>query len=95
VERVVLAEENRFLHTLQTGLEMLEKDLRVPAAATALSNVKNLEEQVETVFGSEFKTQVVKELRQTLPGEKAFKLYDTYGLPRDFIEMCSEIVGFH
>jgi alanyl-tRNA synthetase len=92
VERVVHEEESRFIHTLETGLEMLQKDLQVPAAATALSKVTNLEEQAEVVFGPEYKQQVVEELRQTVPhratysGEKAFRLYDTYGLPRDFIE---------
>jgi len=86
VERVVHEEENRFLHTLETGLEMLEKDLRVPAAAAALSNAKDLEEQVEAVFGPELKARAVEDLREVLNGEKAFKLYDTYGLPRDFIE---------
>src|SRR5229473_1835509 len=86
VERIVYEEETRFLHTLETGLELLQKDLRVPIAAAALDRAKDLEKQVEIVFGSELKEQVVQELRRTLPGEKAFKLYDTYGLPRDFIE---------
>ena len=86
VERIVYEEETRFLHTLETGLELLQKDLRVPIAAAALDRAKDMEEQVEQVFGPELKAQVVEELRRTLPGEKAFKLYDTYGLPRDFIE---------
>jgi alanyl-tRNA synthetase len=86
VERIVYEEETRFLHTLETGLELLQKDLRVPIAASALDRAKDMEAQVETVVGSELKEQVVEELRRTLPGEKAFKLYDTYGLPRDFIE---------
>jgi alanyl-tRNA synthetase len=86
VQRIVHGEENRFLHTLEAGLEMLEKDIRVPKAAAALAEVNSLEEQVEAVFGADVKEQVVGELKRTLPGERAFKLYDTYGLPRDFIE---------
>jgi alanyl-tRNA synthetase len=86
VQRIVHGEENRFLHTLEAGLEMLEKDIRVPKAAAALAEVNSLEEQVEAVFGADLKEQVVGELKRTLPGERAFKLYDTYGLPRDFIE---------
>ena len=86
VQRTVHGEENRFLHTLEAGLEMLEKDIRVPKAAAALAEVNSLEEQVEAVFGADVKEQVVGELKRTLPGERAFKLYDTYGLPRDFIE---------
>jgi alanyl-tRNA synthetase len=86
VQHVVEIEEGRFLRTLDAGLELLQKDIRVPVAAAALERVPNLEEQVEAVFGSELKEQVVEELKRTLPGAKAFKLYDTYGLPRDFIE---------
>jgi alanyl-tRNA synthetase len=82
VERIVHGEENRFLHTLDAGLEMLEKDIRVPKAAAALAKVNNLEGQVEAAFGPDLKEQV----NRTLSGERAFKLYDTYGLPRDFIE---------
>jgi alanyl-tRNA synthetase len=74
VARIVYEEEMRFLQTLEIGLGLLEKDLRVLKAAATLDRVPNL------------KDQVVEELRRTLPGEKAFKLYDTYGLPRDFIE---------
>ena len=29
-----------------------------------------------------------------LPGDKAFRLYDTYGLPRDFIEDVARDAGF-
>jgi alanyl-tRNA synthetase len=86
VEHVVENEEARFLRTLDAGLELLQKDIRVPVAAAALEKAPDLEEQAEAVFGSQSKDQVVEELKRTLPGAKAFKLYDTYGLPRDFIE---------
>jgi alanyl-tRNA synthetase len=86
VEHVVENEEARFLRTLDAGLELLQKDIRVPVAAAALERAPDLEEQAEAVFGSQSKDQVVEELKRTLPGAKAFKLYDTYGLPRDFIE---------
>jgi alanyl-tRNA synthetase len=86
VEHIVENEEARFLRTLDAGLELLQKDIRVPVAAAALERAPDLEEQAEAVFGSQSKDQVVEELKRTLPGAKAFKLYDTYGLPRDFIE---------
>lgn len=55
VAKVVLAEEERFLETLDSGLRILS-------------------EEVE-----QLKEQGIKQL----PGEFAFKLYDTYGFPLD------------
>src|SRR5438874_609325 len=63
VSKAVLAEENRFAHTIDVGLEVLEKDLSDPGLLTG--------DAVGQVL---------------YPGERAFKLYDTFGLPLDFIE---------
>src|SRR6266704_3581615 len=63
VAKAVLAEENRFAHTIDVGLEVLEKDLSDPGLLTG--------DAVGQVL---------------YPGERAFKLYDTFGLPLDFIE---------
>ena len=57
VPEIVLAEEERFGHTLDIGLRKLEEELK-PLAA---------------------------EKKAVYPGEAAFRLYDTYGLPMDFI----------
>ena len=65
VPEIVLAEENRFGHTLDIGLRKLEEELR-PLAAKS---------------GSVY------------PGESAFKLYDTYGLPMDFIVDAARDLG--
>ena len=54
VSQSVLAEENRFAHTLDVGLEKLETLLR--------------------------------ESSEKLSGEEAFKLYDTFGMPLDFMQ---------
>jgi alanyl-tRNA synthetase len=59
VSRAVLAEETRFVHTLNEGLARLDE-------ALARSN-RILENGL-------------------MSGAEAFKLYDTYGLPKDFIE---------
>jgi alanyl-tRNA synthetase len=56
VPDIVLAEENRFRHTLDIGLRKLEDELKPLAGKNGV-----------------------------YPGESAFKLYDTYGLPVDFI----------
>jgi alanyl-tRNA synthetase len=54
VSKAVLAEETRFAHTLDLGLEKLE-----------------------TLLGL---------AKDKLPGDEAFKLYDTFGMPLDFIQ---------
>ena len=65
VPEIVLAEENRFGHTLDIGLRKLEEELK-PLAAKP---------------GSVYS------------GEAAFKLYDTYGLPMDFIVDAARDLG--
>jgi alanyl-tRNA synthetase len=73
VSKTILAEEIRFLRTVDAGLEMLEKEL----------------------FGLRLKQQeplrklpglVVSGEPIVVPGAIAFRLYDTFGLPLDFIE---------
>src|SRR3974390_1784011 len=65
VTEIVLAEENRFGHTLDIGLRKLQDELK-PLAAKP---------------GSVY------------PGKSAFKLYDTYGLPMDFIVDAARDLG--
>jgi alanyl-tRNA synthetase len=63
VAEVVHAEEKRFAHTLDKGMQELDDDLTVLRSQT--SGDKS---------------------RPSYPGTKAFKLYDTFGLPLDFIQ---------
>jgi alanyl-tRNA synthetase len=65
VPEIVLAEENRFRHTLDVGLKRLEEELK-PLAAKP---------------GSVYS------------GDSAFRLYDTYGLPMDFILDAAHDLG--
>ncbi|HEY4978184.1 MAG TPA: alanine--tRNA ligase, partial [Candidatus Acidoferrum sp.] len=65
VPDIVLAEENRFGHTLDIGLKKLEEELK-PLAAKP---------------GSVYS------------GDSAFRLYDTYGLPMDFILDAARDLG--
>jgi len=65
VPEIVLAEEKRFVHTLDIGLRKLEEELQ-PLAA-----------QKGAIY----------------PGEAAFRLYDTYGLPMDFILDAARDLG--
>ncbi len=62
VQREVLAEEERFAHTLHTA-------------------IPRLEERIATALGARSRPP-----RPVLPGDELFRLYDTYGLPRDLVE---------
>jgi alanyl-tRNA synthetase len=70
---IVLAEEQRFGHTLDIGLKKLNELL--------LEAQRQKQKQAPPVA--------------FLSGEKAFVLYDTYGLPRDFIEEAARDAGVH
>ena len=98
VSKVVLAEETRFAHTLGTGLERLEQDLS--EAREACDNVTTLLSEPEKILAAsalDFAREDLERDREMLTkevalgpvynGAKAFKLYDTFGLPLDFIRM--------
>jgi alanyl-tRNA synthetase len=70
VPEIVLAEEQRFGHTLAIGL-------------------KKLDELTAKFFPGPAPSDVI----ERLPGKEAFMLYDTYGLPRDFIEDAARDSG--
>ncbi|MGC1490665.1 MAG: alanine--tRNA ligase, partial [Candidatus Acidiferrum sp.] len=127
--KAVLAEEQRFAHTLDAGLGMLEELIRAAIATrrhSALQRViaesscygQVLGQEVNRVItvaepslppadeaaialvmvqlrpqlGNEKANDLESRLRQELnkpasvPGGDAFRLYDTFGLPRDFID---------
>jgi alanyl-tRNA synthetase len=65
VPDIVLAEEKRFLQTLDIGLRKLEEELRPLAGKPGA----------------------------VYPGELAFRLYDTFGLPSDFIIDAARDLG--
>jgi alanyl-tRNA synthetase len=101
VSKAVLAEETRFAHTMEVGLQRLEQDLR--QAKEAYDNVSALLADPSKVVPPDLPPDVMEERMQDLArdrkkleaelakgpiysGEKAFKLYDTFGIPKDFIE---------
>jgi alanyl-tRNA synthetase len=130
VTRIVLAEEERFSHTLKVGSKELEdrfesiRKLNADRLTKAVNELgEHLKLSTETakildIFlaptASERRTLLeklvgpphdldvfdrIERLRAdtnnlTLAGDVAFELYDTYGLPRDFIEDACRDEGF-
>ena len=89
VARVVQEEERRFAHTLDAGLARLEADLQAVRRemADAQRIVTAQEHLTDSGVGraqvAQHRYQVERGMRYR--GDHAFKLYDTFGLPFDFI----------
>ena len=89
VAKIVHEEERRFAHTLDAGLARLEADLQALRKERAASQRIILSRDPEGEMGispaelAQHRYQSARGLRYR--GEDAFKLYDTFGLPFDFI----------
>jgi alanyl-tRNA synthetase len=85
ISKVVLAEEKRFANTMALGLARLEADLAPKLAAR--DEARALRKSQGSVPLQERNwSDLDPVLFPTYGGRAAFKLYDTYGLPLDFIE---------
>ncbi|HEY4741823.1 MAG TPA: alanine--tRNA ligase [Candidatus Acidoferrales bacterium] len=81
ISSILDEEERRFVRAVALGLSHLDEEL-----APFLAEMES---------GSATGKSQASALRRkfVLPGAKAFKLYDTYGLPRDFIEDVTRDAG--
>ncbi|MFZ3339600.1 MAG: alanine--tRNA ligase-related protein, partial [Terriglobales bacterium] len=89
VSKAVHTEETRFLNTLGIGFARLFKELREVQEQydEAQVQVAYFDETGELTYSpekiAEFRKLISK--RPTYPGEQAFRLFETFGLPKDFI----------
>jgi alanyl-tRNA synthetase len=91
VSKVVDAEETRFARTLSNALSRLD-DL-IEAATKGLDSTG--EEAISVTIGGASISEVdyIRRRAHMLDGEDAFKLYDTFGLPVDFIQDAARDAG--
>jgi alanyl-tRNA synthetase len=90
ITKILDEEEERFRRTVEIAIQKFD----VLAAEGRLANTSDeqLEAGASQSLGEELATDARDYVRRTakkapvMEGSKAFQLYDTYGLPRDFIE---------
>jgi len=99
VTRVLDEEEKQFKRTVEVGLAKLDEDLKALQKETnSAAFQKNAEEvrrfeKDQQSSGEPVRGSVILPPDMVYPGEKAFRLYDTFGLPRDFIEDVTRDAG--
>src|SRR5437667_4485635 len=98
VSKAVLAEEHRFAHTLDLGLRKLGEDLAPLIAEKYLAaHPGTALDDLRKIFGYEISWEgwgsMAPRSEAVYPGDKGFKLYDTFGMPLDFIQDAVRDVG--
>ena len=103
VSKAVLAEEKRFAHTLELGFSALEQEISSAWQETkTLTKIgEKVQETWDTNTGIKRVLENASEATQTYPqpfkptlnGERAFRLYDTYGMPLDFMQDAARDQG--
>jgi alanyl-tRNA synthetase len=109
IVKTILAEEQRFARTLEFGWKKMEEEFgwimlnyqeQVKQAEARISaevlSTTALELHTHQMSGIRRQTAMLKAVGVSVPfpGDLAFKLYETYGLPKDFIQESCRDMGF-
>jgi alanyl-tRNA synthetase len=89
VSKVVYGEETRFARTLVQGTEQMEAEIEAGQRWLKSTSDESLQEFFKRATSSSATPEELRDVRERgkiLEGRRAFKLYDTFGLPADFIE---------
>jgi alanyl-tRNA synthetase len=100
VARVLDEEEKQFTRTVEVGLAKLDEDLKTLLEETDsnklqedVQEIRRFQADAQKMALEPYRGSVILPAYPSYPGEKAFKLYDTYGLPRDFIADVTRDAG--
>ena len=107
IKKVIRAEEVRFEHTLADGMKKLEEDLDravysaseehplIQDDALGAASTQILPPDQHQLAGRQLRVGLLKRhgIGVVYRGENAFKLYDTFGLPLDFMEDACRDAG--
>jgi alanyl-tRNA synthetase len=87
VKDSVLAEETRFGHTLELGSKKLDEKIRELSDRTEDDSNTQLRTrpQYDEIENQQRRAAIAETSVGVFPGSTAFELYDTFGLPVDFI----------
>jgi alanyl-tRNA synthetase len=96
VSETIKGEEIRFAHTLEIGLKKLDEKLQELLYEFQIRKEGRTRKEEAAKVTPIIQAQAESDTGRfvpPLPGDFAFKLYDTFGLPRDFIEDACRDAG--